>query len=66
MDVKNDFAYVLQVFSLISDGLGSVKRLCIEVTPPRPSEISEIKLEHIWEVIFEIPFTIQSHAESYC
>jgi hypothetical protein len=23
-DVKNDFAYVLQFFSLISDGLGSV------------------------------------------
>ena len=26
-DVKNDFAYVLQFFSLISDGLGSVFRL---------------------------------------
>ena len=25
-DVKNDFAYVLQFFSLISDGLGSVHR----------------------------------------
>ena len=24
MDVNNDFAYVLQFFSLISDGLGSV------------------------------------------
>ena len=24
-DVKNDFAYVLQFFSLISDGLGSVR-----------------------------------------
>ena len=24
-DVKNDFAYVLQFFSLISDSLGSVK-----------------------------------------
>ncbi len=26
-DVKNDFAYVLQFFSLISDGLGGVKQL---------------------------------------
>ena len=26
-DVKNDFAYVLQFFSLISDGLGSVPYL---------------------------------------
>jgi hypothetical protein len=26
-DVKNDFAYVLQFFSLISDGLGSVKSI---------------------------------------
>ena len=26
-DVKNDFAYVLQFFSLISDGLGSVSEL---------------------------------------
>ena len=25
-DVKNDFAYVLQFFSLISDGLGSVRK----------------------------------------
>ena len=25
-DVKNDFPYVLQFFSLISDGLGSVQR----------------------------------------
>ena len=25
-DVKNDFAYVLQFFSLISDGLGSVNK----------------------------------------
>ena len=25
-DVKNDFAYVLQFFSLISDSLGSVSR----------------------------------------
>ena len=24
-DIKNDFAYVLQFFSLISDGLGSVR-----------------------------------------
>ena len=24
LDVKNDFAYVLQFFSLISEGLGSV------------------------------------------
>ena len=27
MDVKNDFAYMLQFFSLISDGLGSVNGL---------------------------------------
>ena len=26
-DVKNDFAYVLQFFSFISDSLGSVKNL---------------------------------------
>ena len=29
-DVKNDFAYVLQFFSLISDSLGSVKGNCIK------------------------------------
>jgi len=28
-DVKNGFAYVLQFFSLISDGLGGVHSLCI-------------------------------------
>ena len=28
-DVKNDFAYVLQFFSLISDGLGSVNGLTV-------------------------------------
>jgi hypothetical protein len=27
-DVKNDFLYVLQFFSLISDGLGSVLSFC--------------------------------------
>ena len=32
--------------------------------PPRPSEISEKKMEHIGKVIFDIPFKIQSHAES--
>ena len=29
-DVKNDFAYVLQFFSLISDSLGSVKTHLLE------------------------------------
>ena len=33
-------------------------------TLPRPSEISEKKLEHIGKVIFDIPFMIESHAES--
>ena len=33
-------------------------------TPPRPSEISEKKLEHVGEAIFDVPFIIQSHAES--
>ena len=33
-------------------------------TPPRPSEICEQKLEHIGEAIFDIPFMVQSHAES--
>ena len=32
-DVKNDFLYVLQFFLLISEGLVSVKRLPIKVTP---------------------------------
>ena len=32
--------------------------------PPRLSEISEKKLEHIGKVIFDIPFMIESHAES--
>jgi hypothetical protein len=31
-DVKNDFAYVLQFFSLISDGLGSVYQNLIKIT----------------------------------
>ena len=31
-------------------------------TPPRPSEISEKKIDG--EAIFDIPFMIQSHAES--
>ena len=31
-DVKNDFAYLLQVFSFIFDGLSSVKWLRIQVT----------------------------------
>ena len=33
-------------------------------TLPRLSEISEKKLEHIGKVIFDMPFMIQSHAES--
>ena len=31
-DVKNDFPYVLQFFSLISDGLGSVSGMCVQKT----------------------------------
>jgi hypothetical protein len=31
-DVKNDFAYVLQFFSLISDGLGSVSLALAPIT----------------------------------
>ena len=31
-DVKNDFAYVLQFFSLISDSLGSVKQYLQNLT----------------------------------
>ena len=34
------------------------------ITPPRPSEISEKKLEHIGKVIFDIPFMMRRHAES--
>ena len=37
---------------------------CRLVTPPRPSEISEKKLEHIGKAIFDILFMMQSHAES--
>ena len=37
---------------------------CICVTPPRLSEISEKKLKHKGEAIFDTPFMIQSHAES--
>ena len=32
--------------------------------PPTLSEISAKKLEHIGKVIFDIPFMIESHAES--
>ena len=39
-DVKNDFAYVLQFFSLISNGLGGVA--CITL---------KIKLLWIWKVL---------------
>ena len=38
---------------------GNISRLVS--TPPRPSEI---KLEHIGEAIFDIPFMIQSHSGS--
>ena len=33
-DVKNDFAYVLQFFSLISDSLGSVHSMYSEYSIP--------------------------------
>ena len=36
----------------------------LPLTLPRLSEISEKKLEHIGKIIFDIPFMIQSHAES--
>ena len=38
--------------------------LGIVLTPPRQSEINEKKLEHVGKAIFEVPFMIQSYAES--
>ena len=47
-------------------GHGTIVRVSwlAPTTPPRPSEISREKLEHIGKVIFDIPFMIQSHAKS--
>ena len=36
-DVKNDFAYVLQFFSLISDDLGGVLSTMVSVSTVQPS-----------------------------
>ena len=54
-DVKNDFVYVLQFFSLISDSLGSVTR------------ISQIFLEQWVEILSKGYFWVASlHFNEVC
>ena len=52
-DVKNDFAYVLQFFSLISEGLGSVTYLPTYVDNCR--HLINHHLPHFVHVVIELP-----------
>jgi hypothetical protein len=49
-DVKNDLPYVLQFFSLISDGLGSViRQCCVDVFLGQLLAIRQSANYHTWE-----------------
>ena len=65
-DVKNDFAYVLQFFSLISDGLGSVPCVAFSMCRKEPKICESLEMDRrLLRIAFELEAFASARSETF-